>query len=105
MNINELAKNLGLEEDEYMEILELLADSGKADIASIEEALVANDADGVVKAAHSIKGASANLGLIDLSEAAKDIELKARTQDLDGMAGKIEVLKAEFEPVTALFQV
>jgi HPt (histidine-containing phosphotransfer) domain-containing protein len=104
MNINKLAENLGLEPDEYMEVLELLVDSGKADINSLEEAIAAGSAEGVVAAAHSIKGASANLGLTELSEAAKEMELNAREQDLDGMTEKIQVLKAKFEPVAALFQ-
>jgi HPt (histidine-containing phosphotransfer) domain-containing protein len=103
MNINELAENLGLEPDEYLEILELLADSGKADIASLEEAIAANDAEGVVRAAHSLKGASANLGLTELSETAKDMEFKAREQDFNGIAEKMRVLKAKFAPVVELF--
>jgi len=104
MNINELAGNLGLETDEYMEILELLVDSGKADIASLEQAIAANNAEGVVKAAHSIKGASANMGLMDLSETAREIEFKGREQDLSGMDEKIKNLKVEFEPIVELIQ-
>jgi HPt (histidine-containing phosphotransfer) domain-containing protein len=104
MNIDKLAENLGLEPDEYMEVLELLVDSGKTDIDSLEEAIAAGSAEGVVAAAHSIKGASANLGLTELSEAAKDMELNAREQNLDGMSEKIQVLKEKFEPVAALFQ-
>ena len=104
MNINELADNLGLEPDEYMEIIELLVDSGKADIASLEQAIAANNAEGVVKAAHSIKGASANMGLMDLSETAREIEFKGREQDLSGMDEKIKNLKVEFEPIVELIQ-
>ena len=103
MNINELAENLGLEPDEYMEILELLVDAGKADIISLEEAIAANNAEGVVRAAHSIKGASANLGLMDLSETAKEIEFKGREQDLSDIIEKIQTLKAKFAPVVELF--
>ncbi|RLF58652.1 MAG: hypothetical protein DRN37_04755 [Thermoplasmata archaeon] len=105
MNINQLADNLGLEPDEYMEILELLVDSGKADIASLEKAIADSDAEGVVKAAHSLKGASANLGLTDLSEAAKEIEFKGRDGNLTGVEGKMEALKTKFAPVVDLFQI
>ena len=104
MNINKLAERLGLEPEDYMEVLELLVDSGKADITSLEQAIAAGSAEEVVAAAHSIKGASANLGLTELSEAAKDMELNAREQNLDGMSEKIQILKAKFEPVAALFQ-
>ncbi len=104
MNIKELAEGLGLEEEEYMEILELLVDSGSADIASLEAAAENNDAEEAVRAAHSLKGAAANMGLVELSEVAKDIEFKAREQDLNGMEEQINKLKAEFEPLVELVQ-
>jgi HPt (histidine-containing phosphotransfer) domain-containing protein len=102
MNIKKLAEGLGLEEDEYMEILELLVDSGSADILSLEAAAENSDAEGAVMAAHSLKGAAANMGLVELSEIAKDIEFRAREQDLTGIEQKIKALKTEFEPVVAL---
>jgi histidine phosphotransfer protein HptB len=104
MNINELAANLGLEADEYMELLELLVDSGREDITSLEKAMAANDADGVVKAAHSIKGAAANLGLTGLSETARDVEFSAREGNLEGMTEKMQPLKAEFTAIVEVLQ-
>ncbi|MFZ0450094.1 MAG: Hpt domain-containing protein [Desulfatiglandaceae bacterium] len=104
MNIKKLAEGLGLEEEEYMEILELLVDSGIADIVSLEAAAGNNDAEEAVKAAHSLKGAAANMGLVELSEIAKVIEFKAREQDLTDMEENIKLLKVEFEPIVALVQ-
>jgi len=104
MNIKKLAEGLGLEEEEYMEILELLVDSGIADIVSLEAAAGNNDAEEAVKAAHSLKGAAANMGLVELSEIAKEIEFRAKEQDLNGMEEKIKALKSEFKPIVDLIQ-
>ena len=102
MNIKELAEGLGLEEEEYVEILEILVDSGKADIASLETAAEQKDAEGAVRAAHSLKGAAANMGIMELSEIAKDIELRARDQDITDLEAKIQELKTKFEPLVEL---
>lgn len=102
MNIKKLAEDLGLEEDDYLEILELFAESGRTDLDALEAAVKSNDAEGTVRAAHSIKGASASLGLPALSELAKDIELKAREQDMNGMEARIETLRSQFGLVVKL---
>lgn len=102
MNIKKLAENLGLEEDDYLEILELFSESGRTDLDALEAAVKSNDAEGTVRAAHSIKGASASLGLPELSELAKDIELKAREQDMNGMEARTETLRSQFELVVKL---
>ncbi len=104
MNITRLAENLGLEPEEYLEILEILVESGQADIDALEQSLKTGDAEGVMKAAHSLKGAAANLGLTDLSEIARDIESNAREQDLDGVNEKMDTLKEQFALVVGLFQ-
>jgi hypothetical protein len=39
MNFKELADNLGLEVDEYRELIELFIDTGSADFLKIQEAL------------------------------------------------------------------
>ncbi|RLB86869.1 MAG: hypothetical protein DRH15_00405, partial [Deltaproteobacteria bacterium] len=61
MNLEELSSNLGLEKEDYLELLELLVGTGTQDINTLKEAVAANDADRAAKAAHSLKGATANL--------------------------------------------
>lgn len=99
MNTKKLAKGLGLEEDDYLEILELFVESGRADLDALQAAVKSNNAEGTVRAAHSIKGASASLGLPELSELAKGIEFKARKQDMNGMEARIETLRSRFGAV------
>ena len=80
MNYSVLAKELGLEEEEFFELVGLFVEVSRADLARLESSLHAGDAEQVREAAHSIKGAALNLGLNDISEIAKGIEERARKE-------------------------
>ncbi|HDG98015.1 MAG TPA: Hpt domain-containing protein [Desulfobacterales bacterium] len=102
MNLEELSSNLGLEKEDYLELLELLVSTGTQDINTLKEAVAANDADRAAKAAHSLKGATANLGLMDLSELARQAEMQAKQGTLQGIEEKIEALQAKLNEVATL---
>jgi HPt (histidine-containing phosphotransfer) domain-containing protein len=78
MDFKQFAEKLGLEEDEYLELLELFIDTSATDIANLENAVGTKNAVEAEKAAHSLKGASASLGLTKIAELAKQIEKSAR---------------------------
>ena len=99
MNFQELADNLGLEVDEYRELIELFIDTGSADFQKIEDGLAGSDSDKVMRSAHTIKGAAGNLGLMDVSETAKTIEDSATQNQLDGLGNAMETLKAQFKAI------
>lgn len=97
MNFKELGANLGLEEDEYRELIELFVRSGGADFENLLAGLAAGDADKVMRSAHTIKGASGNLGLADVSAVAKTIEESAMDNRLDHLESSVQTLKSQFE--------
>lgn len=101
MNLKELGANLGLEEYEYKELIELFAESGKADFQTLQEAMAAGDADTVMRSAHTIKGASGNLGLDDVSEVARIIEQSALNNQLAGLGSSVQSLKNHFDAIEA----
>lgn len=82
MNITQLAGDLELDEEEYRAILELFVDASRSDLAAIKTAAAAGDAQSAGRAAHSLKGAAANLGLSDMSSTAHMIEEKSRDSKL-----------------------
>ncbi|PID40952.1 MAG: hypothetical protein CR984_00550 [Proteobacteria bacterium] len=92
MNIKELGEKLGLEEDEYRELLELFRETGGTDIATIKSALAAGDAEQVARSAHTISGAAGNMGIMDIHEAAKSIEQAANAGKLDVVGDEMKVL-------------
>jgi histidine phosphotransfer protein HptB len=101
MNFQELAENLGLEVDEYRELIELFIDTGSADFQKIQEALDGGNSDQVMRSAHTIKGAAGNLGLMDVSETARTIEDNASKNQLDCIGTAVQILKTQFEAIEA----
>jgi histidine phosphotransfer protein HptB len=99
MNFQELADNLGLEVDEYRELIELFIDTGAADFKKIQDGLTGHDSDMVMRSAHTIKGAAGNLGLMDVSETARIIEEKATGNQLDSLGDAMQTLKSQFEAI------
>jgi HPt (histidine-containing phosphotransfer) domain-containing protein len=99
MNLKELSENLGLEQDEYLELLDLLIHTGRSDLVRLQAAISRGDLDEATQAAHSLKGAAANLGLVRLSEAAKKVEEQARNALVGGIEETARALVGEFDAV------
>lgn len=99
MNFQELADNLGLEVDEYRELIELFIDTGATDFQTIQEALAGGNSEQVMRSAHTIKGAAGNLGLMDVSETAKNIEDCASNNQLDSIHTALQILKTQLDAI------
>ncbi|MCD6273272.1 MAG: Hpt domain-containing protein [Deltaproteobacteria bacterium] len=104
MKTEDLVDNLGLDLEDVKELLELYVGATSSDLKAMQEAIDNNDADIIHERAHSIKGASGNLGLTDFYELAKEIDDQARTNKLNGLetifnefAGKFQQLVQEIE--------
>ena len=97
MDLSALAEHIGLEEDEFRELIELFVEVSGTDLNRLESGIEQGDSKEVVEAAHSIKGAAINLGLQDISEIAHHVEMNARGDNLDGGASAIERIKERLE--------
>ena len=102
MNIKELAENLGLEEDEYLELIELFIDTGMTDIEKLRSAIEEGNAEEATRAAHSIKGASGNLGLMEIYDVALKCEEEASNNSLDGLAESAQALKEQLDSIAEI---
>ena len=85
MDFNVLAANLGLEREEFIELVELFVETAESDIQKIKTSYEQNDPEQLAEAAHSLKGSAGNLGFADLSEKAKLIEDNSRNETLEGI--------------------
>jgi len=104
MNLDTLAEELGLDSDEFFEIAELYVETCAADFYQLQSAIKAANAELIAGAAHSIKGASGNLGFVKAYEAAGRIETRARDGSLAGIAQKADELKKELDQVKILVE-
>lgn len=93
MDFKELGENLGLEEDEYLELVELLVDTGQVDLQRLKTAVEQGDAEEAGNAAHSLKGASGNLGIRDIFEVARQCEEAARNHQMDELPPLIKKIE------------
>jgi len=97
MDIKELAENLGLEEDEYLELLELFIDTGIVDVDKLRSAIEEGNTEEAANAAHSLKGASGSLGLMEIYGLAQKTEKEARNNSLDGLVESVQTLKGQID--------
>ena len=100
--MRELGEKIGLEEDEYRELVELFLDTGMADYDHLKVAFDAGDAQQVARSAHTINGAAGNMGIMNLHEVAKRIELAAGENQLDSVSGEVNTLKGLFDEIAGL---
>jgi HPt (histidine-containing phosphotransfer) domain-containing protein len=99
MELKHMAAELGLEYEEFMELVELFLLTAKNDIASLESACQTQQANIAAEAAHSLKGAASNLGFTELYKTARVIEQKARENHLNGIDAEVETLKNELSAI------
>ncbi len=90
----------GDDEEMLAELLVLFRDSSASDLARINDGLAAEDAVAVADAAHSIKGASASLGVEGVRKIATELEKQGRVGDLSQgkeLAAQLAVLLKAFD--------
>ena len=95
MDTKELAKNIGLEEHEYLELLELFLETMESNLEKLKSGVDANDTQQVIEVAHNIKGSAANLGLQEISELAKGVERNGRQSNLEGAAEAARLIEEQ----------
>lgn len=104
MNFSEMAENIGLDEQDFREMAELFVRVGVTDLDKLRDACSTRDCEKVVLSAHSLKGASANLGFTDIYELAKRIEADARVQKLDGADEAIARMEQTFTSISVALE-
>jgi CheY-like chemotaxis protein len=92
-----IQEELGLEYDEYLEILIGSIEETAGRLEELRGALESRDADAVHRIAHAIKGSSLNLRLKELADPATRIDNKAKEGDLRGASVDFGELLAAHE--------
>lgn len=101
MDVKETAAILGLDEDEYMDMLDLFFESGGSDLKKIEAAVAAGDAGRGHEASHSLKGSAGSLGLNAIYALTSIIDDRLRRGELDGVKEMVRRLRKEYDGFAA----
>ena len=104
MDIRDLAENLGLEEAEYLELFELFIETGMSDLEKLQSAISVGDSKEARSAAHSLKGAAGNMGLMEIYDLAKEIEEKAIDDQLQTISEASNELKKKLGSLAEIQQ-
>lgn len=99
MNFKGLAEQLEMEETEYLEIMELFLETSVTNLGELQSAVEGKDAQSAFRAAHSIKGAAANLRLNAIFELAQKMEKEARENRLEGAIGAIQAIQENLNQI------
>ena len=99
MDLKELAESIGLDEDEFNELLNLFIETSRSDLTKLREGLQEGDHQKVSAAAHSIKGAAGNMGFTEIYETAKKVEADAREKVLHGAETGAAVISDELTKI------
>ncbi|MEA3436978.1 MAG: Hpt domain-containing protein [Thermodesulfobacteriota bacterium] len=104
MELEKLAERLGLDVEDIRELFELYVETTTSDLAELKGAIETKNAQLAHAKAHSIKGASGNLGLDEMYNLAKEIDDRARVNSLDGMEEIIQGLEEKYDSLVKDFE-
>lgn len=103
MGLEKIAEKIGLDVEDVEELFELYVETTNSDLAELKGAVEVKDAQLAHAKAHSIKGASGNLGLDEIYELAKEIDNRARVNSLDGLNEIIQVFEKKYNSLVEEF--
>jgi HPt (histidine-containing phosphotransfer) domain-containing protein len=102
ITLKQMAENVGLEENDYLPLLELFIVTSTEYLKELHAAIRNGDSKSVYETTHTIRGAAENLGIPKMSEIAKAIELRARRTILEGAEESAERLIKELSYLTKI---
>jgi len=100
MDFKRMASNIEVDEEDFIELLEMLVEVSTTDLNNFQIDLASGNYSSAARSAHSIKGASGNLGLTDIAGTAAELEKAAKSNDESQMVEKIALLKEELSHIS-----
>ena len=100
MDLKGLAADIGLDEEEMLELVELFFETSTSDLERLKKALDQNDAKTVAEAAHSIKGAAGNMRFEEIYEQTRQIEKNANEEILGGLMANVASIDQELQKIS-----
>lgn len=102
MNLKALGESLGLDEDEFIEIVEIFIDSALQDLKKLNDAFSSENYLAASEAAHSLKGSAANLGFMDIAGIASKLEKDAQKKNVSNIGDALPLLNHMLDQIRVL---
>jgi len=94
-NKTEALDRIGGDQELLRDLCKIFLEESPKLMQKLQEAVAAGDSDGVMRAAHSLKGESSYLGAGSTSQAARQLEEMGRSQDLSHAGNTLALLERE----------
>jgi HPt (histidine-containing phosphotransfer) domain-containing protein len=94
-----LLETVGGDQEFLDELIDSFLDDSPRQLAAMQQALSAGNAEDLRRAAHSLKSNSANFGAQTLSQMCRELEELGRNGALDSAAGRVAMILAEYQRV------
>jgi HPt (histidine-containing phosphotransfer) domain-containing protein len=92
MNIEQKAASLGIDKDEYSQLLKIFINTSKKELSFIKEALQIRNFSEAARLLHSVKGAAVSLGLANFAASTQMIEENLTISSTDSLLDQVQVL-------------
>jgi HPt (histidine-containing phosphotransfer) domain-containing protein len=102
MNLKVQAEKMGLDEEEYVEIVNLFIKTTADNIRQMRSAVETRDVSKIHQETHSLKGAALNLGFWQISEIVERIAMRVRENCWHGLSADIEVIQGRMDRIAKL---
>lgn len=99
-----LSELRGILDEEFPALIATYIQDSRVRLEELQQAFQQGNAEAVRKAAHSLKGASANLGLVYLTDLCQTLEMAAREERLQGQEACLLQVQQEQERAVALLR-
>lgn len=102
MNLKVQAEKMGLDEDEYVEILDLFIKTTADNLRQMRSAIETGDQSTIRQETHSLKGAALNLGFWEICEGVERIAKGVRENSWQGLSAEVEVIQGRIDWIAGL---
>jgi len=92
---NEALERIGGDEQLLRDLCQIFLEESPKLMTKLRQAIAAGDCDGLMRAAHNLKGESSYLGAGGTSQAARQLEDMGRNRDLSGAGGTLAELERQ----------
>jgi len=93
---NYLKDEFGMDDNDIADMLESLFEGFEQSISALQTAIAEKNTDEIASAGHAIKGSTANIGAVVISEIGKRMEDAAKSNNIDECAVALEDLKQAY---------
>ncbi|MFD2229925.1 Hpt domain-containing protein [Alkalimarinus sediminis] len=104
LDLSALAELKEVMEEEFDILLETFLHDSAERVIQIKEAMKAQDAEALSRAAHSFKGSCTNIGVPILAKLCMEAEQKGKQNDLEGIEELVGSIEQSFTQVTQLLK-